>query len=108
MGGPSFISIIHGASGRLGALYQRHTYHEDRLAEYSGCMEVKLAVVSIRKTQEVLAVRRGFIRSGWMKNMTGIWWLTGRTCPAPGAKREHLFIKEILRPVTATASSKEK
>ncbi len=60
------------------------------------------------QTQEVLAVRRGFLRSGWMKNLTGIWWLTGCTCPSPGAKREHLFIKEILKPVTATASSKEK
>lgn len=60
------------------------------------------------KTQEVVAVRRGFIRSGWMKNMTGIWWLTGRTCPSPGAKREHLLIKEILNPMTATTIGKEK
>lgn len=43
------------------------------------------------QTQEVMAVRRGFLRSGWMKNLTGIWWLTGRTCPPPGAKREHLL-----------------
>ena len=59
-------------------------------------------------SQEVVAVRRGFIRSGWMKNMTGIWWLTGRTCPAPGAKREHLFIKEVLTPVITSVSGKEK
>ena len=59
-------------------------------------------------SQEVVAVRRGFIRSGWMKNLTGIWWLTGRTCPAPGAKREHLFVKEVLRPVTIAVSGKEK
>lgn len=60
------------------------------------------------QTQEVLAVRRGFIRSGWMKNLTGVWWLTGRACRTPGAKREHLFIKEILKPVTSTALGKEK
>lgn len=60
------------------------------------------------QTQEVLAVRRGFIRSGLMKNLTSIWWLTGQTCPPPGAKREHFIIKEILKPVTATAYSKEK
>jgi hypothetical protein len=60
------------------------------------------------KTQEAVAVRRGFIRSGWMKNITGIWWLTGRTCPSPGAKREHLFIKETLKPMTASATGKEK
>lgn len=59
-------------------------------------------------SQEVVAVRRGFIWSGWMKNMTGIWWLTGRTCPIPGMKREHLFIKEVLMPVTTSISGKEK
>lgn len=60
------------------------------------------------QTFEVLAVRRGYIRSGWMKNLTGVWWLTGRTCPTPGAKREHLFIKEILKPVPSASSGKEK
>ncbi|HRI39576.1 MAG TPA: hypothetical protein PLO50_13555 [Nitrospira sp.] len=60
------------------------------------------------QTNEVLAVRRGFIRSGWMKNLTGVWWLTGRTCSFPGAKREHLFIKEVLKPVLVFDSGREK
>jgi len=60
------------------------------------------------KTNEVIAMRRGFIRSGWMKNLTGIWWLTGRTCPTSGAKREHLFIKENLKPMAISVSGKEK
>ncbi|MBH0203086.1 MAG: hypothetical protein HP496_12535 [Nitrospira sp.] len=60
------------------------------------------------KSHEVVAVRRGFIQSGWMKNLAGIWWLKGRVCRAPEAKREHLFIKEILEPVNLTAPSKEK
>jgi hypothetical protein len=65
-------------------------------------------VVLDLKTQEIVAVKRGFIRSGWIKNMTGIWWLTGRICSAPGAKREHLFIKEILKPAIISVSGKEK
>jgi len=60
------------------------------------------------QTNEVFAVRRGFIRSGWMKNLTGVWWLTGRTCSFPGAKREHLFIKEVIKPVVVFVSGKEK
>ena len=60
------------------------------------------------QTQEVLALRRGFIRSGWMKNLSGIWWLTGQVCRGPGAKREHLFLKEILNPVIPAGSGKEK
>jgi hypothetical protein len=60
------------------------------------------------QTQEVLAIRRGFIRSGWMKNLTGIWWVTGQVCREPSAKREHLFLKEILKPVIPAGSGKEK
>jgi hypothetical protein len=60
------------------------------------------------QTKEVLAVRRGFIRSGWMKNLTSIWWLTGQVCRGAGAKREHLFLKEILKPVVTSTSGKEK
>lgn len=58
---------------------------------------------------EVLAVRRGYIRSGWMKNLTGIWWLTGQVCPNIGKKQEHLFVKEILKPMpTAVTGNKGK
>lgn len=58
---------------------------------------------------EVLAVRRGYIRSGWIKNLTGIWWLTGQVCSNTGKKQEHLFIKEILKPMsTAVTGNKGK
>jgi hypothetical protein len=60
------------------------------------------------ETNEVLAVRRGYIRSGWMKNLTGIWWLTGQVCPGIGAKREHLFVKQVLKPASISETKKEK
>ncbi|HBR52070.1 MAG TPA: hypothetical protein DEA71_18585 [Nitrospira sp.] len=60
------------------------------------------------ETREILAVRRGYIRSGWMKNLTGIWWLTARVCPGSGSKREHLFVKEILKPAATTSVIKER
>jgi len=60
------------------------------------------------ETNEILAVRRGYMRSGWMKNLTGIWWLTARVCPGPGGKREHLFVKEILKPAATTRGIKER
>lgn len=72
----------------------------------SGIAGGELIVLDLNTT-EVVAVRRGFIRSGWMKNLTGIWWLTGRTCPTQGAKREHLFIKEVLKPVNGVITGKE-
>ena len=60
------------------------------------------------ETNGVLAVRRGYMRTGWMKNRTGIWWLTGQVCPSPGAKREHQFVKEVLKPTLTSGTGKEK
>jgi len=71
-----------------------------------GIVGGELIVLDLQ-TNEVLAVRRGYLRSGWMKNLTGIWWLTGRVCPNMGGKREHLFINEILKPVTESAAGEE-
>ena len=50
------------------------------------------------QTNEVLGVRRGFIRSGNVRNLTGISWINGQVCTNSGDKREHLFIKEVLKP----------
>lgn len=59
-------------------------------------------------TYEILAVRRGYIRSGSVKNLTGIWWLRGQVCPGSGKKPEHLFVKTVLKPVSNSRTGKEK
>jgi hypothetical protein len=52
------------------------------------------------QTNEVLAVRRGYMRTGFVRNnLTGIWWLTGPSCPNRGLKLPHLFIQEVLKPL---------
>lgn len=54
------------------------------------------------QTNEVLALRRGFIRSGDVQNhRTGFWWLTGQVCPGTGHKMEHIFVKEVLKPMAS-------
>ena len=65
-------------------------------------------IILDRETNEVLAVRRGYIRSGWMKNPTGIWWLTGQVCQGTGAKQEHIFVKEVLQSAATPPVGKEK
>lgn len=52
-------------------------------------------------SNEVLAVRRGFIRSGDVRNnLTGVWWLGGHVCP----RYEHAnaytyeFVSKVLNP----------
>ncbi len=51
------------------------------------------------QTNGVLAVRRGFIRTGGGRNnLTGIWWLAGQTCPKLSEKPDHWFIRDVLKP----------
>lgn len=51
-------------------------------------------------TKEVLAVRRGYMRTGSVvNNLTGVWWLQGPSCPNRGEKPTFKFIQEVLKPV---------
>ena len=60
------------------------------------------------QTNDVMAVRRGFIRSGGIRdNLSGIWWLTGQTCPKTSEKPNHWFIREVFKP-SELAEKKEK
>ena len=50
------------------------------------------------ETNEILAVRRGYKRTGGVRNLTGIWWLAGQTCPKLSERPDHWFIKDVLKP----------
>lgn len=63
-----------------------------------GIAGAELIVLDLQ-TNEVLAVRRGFVRSGHMRNMTGIWWLTAQKCSKESLKTDAQFINQVLRPV---------
>jgi hypothetical protein len=63
----------------------------------------ELIVLDLR-TNEVLGVRRGFIRSGRVRNLTGIWWMTGSVCPRYEDKAfskdfdfSYWFISKVLK-----------
>jgi hypothetical protein len=52
------------------------------------------------QTNEVLAVRRSFVRSGSVRNtLTGVWWLTAGKCSKESLKTDAQFINEVLKPV---------
>ena len=66
----------------------------------------ELIVLDIQ-TKEVLGVRRGFIRSGEVRNnLTGIWWLSGQVCPTLRFDKRsqkdgdftYWFVSKILKP----------
>jgi hypothetical protein len=51
------------------------------------------------QTNEVLAVRRSFVRSGYIQNnLTGVWWLTAGKCSKESLKMDAQFINEVLKP----------
>ena len=51
------------------------------------------------QNNDVLGVRRGFIRSGGVRNLTGIWWLRGQVCPVKKSLNVYSqFIQEVIRP----------
>lgn len=68
------------------------------------------------ETKEVLGVRRGYIRSGMIRNnLTGIWWLTGQSCPLYGYRGgrnkdfdfTYWFVGKVLKPKNYEQSFKE-
>jgi hypothetical protein len=60
-------------------------------------------IVLDMETNQVLAVRRGFARTGRTKNnVTGVWWLTAPSCPNRGLKTTPKFIQQVLIPVLDT------
>jgi hypothetical protein len=53
------------------------------------------------EANEVLAVRRSFVRSGSVRNnLTGVWWLTAGKCSKESLKMDAQFINEVLKPAS--------
>jgi hypothetical protein len=61
------------------------------------------------QTNEILAVRRGFIRSGCIQNTTGIWWLNGQVCSKEAGRLFYTqeFISNVLRPKNVRTEERE-
>lgn len=57
-------------------------------------------------TNEVFAVRRGYVRSGYMRNMTGVWWLTAHKCSKESLKTDAQFINQVLKPAQSPQERK--
>lgn len=64
------------------------------------------------QTKEVLGVRRGFTRSGDVRNnLTGIWWLSAQVCPTLRSDKRsqkdgdftYWFVSKILKPAAKLA-----
>jgi hypothetical protein len=71
-----------------------------------GIVGGELIVIDLR-SNEILAVRRGYIRSGDVRNsLTGVWWLGGHVCPTyrHASAYTYEFLSKVLKPIPAAGS----
>lgn len=103
---------VQTMSSRYGYTWRSITRPHDRELGIAGG---ELIVLDLEK-KEVLGVRRGYIRSGMIRNnLTGIWWLTGQACPTYGYRGgrnkdfdfSYWFVGKILKPRNYEQSFKE-
>ncbi|MDP3092117.1 MAG: hypothetical protein Q8N04_15695 [Nitrospira sp.] len=90
-------------NSKYGVTWRGITRPHDRDLGIAGS---ELIVLNL-ETNEILAVRRGFKRTGGVRNLTGIWWLAGQTCPKLSDRPDHWFIRDVLKPA-ADLKKKEK
>jgi hypothetical protein len=79
---------------KYGVTWRGITRSHDRELGIAGSETIVLSL----ETNEVLAVRRGFKRTGKVLNLTGVWWLTGQTCPKVSERPDHWFVRDVLKP----------
>lgn len=105
-------STVENLKSRYGVTWRGISRPHDRELAIAGGE----LIVLDRETKEVLGVRRGFIRSGMIRNnLTGIWWLSGQVCPSYGYRGgrnkdfdfTYWFVGKVLRPKNYEQSFKE-
>ena len=58
------------------------------------------------QANDVVAVRRGFVRSGFVRNLSGVWWLTAQKCSKESLKTDVQFINQVLNPTPQPSEQK--
>ena len=140
--GKQFLDASYFAAPSAGVQYERYlgsngrdpktmvkTYASVRTAKYGytwrgiarphdremGIAGGELIVLDLA-TQEVLGVRRGYLKTGTVRNnSTGVWWLTGQACPHYEYRGQrsrdfdfaYWFIGKVVRPSNYELSFKE-
>jgi hypothetical protein len=93
---PYIVAVTETGSlnSKYGVTWRGITRPRDRELGIAGS---ELIVLNF-ETKEILAVRRGYKRTGGVRNLTGVWWLAGQTCPKLSERPDHWFIKDVLKP----------
>ena len=91
--------VVPASRARYGYTWRGIVRPHDRELGVAGG---ELIVIDLQGNQ-VLAVRRGYVRTGSMKNMTGVWWLTAQKCSKESLKTDAQFINQVLQPTPENA-----
>lgn len=103
---------VHALKSQFGYTWRGISRPHDRDLGIAGG---ELIVMNL-KTNEILGVRRGYIRTGSVRNsLTGVWWLTGQVCPKFEVRQNrpkdgdfsYWFISKVLKPMNANSSTQE-
>ncbi len=139
--GKQFLDPSYAEVPDVSAKYMRYTGHDSKspktmVKEYASALnsrygftwrgisrpqdrELGIAggelIVLNLETREILGVRRGYVRSGKVRNVTGILWLIGQGCPTYGYRGgrnkdfdfSFWFVGKVLRPKNYEQSFKE-
>jgi hypothetical protein len=92
---------VSSIQSRYGYTWRGITRPHDRELGIAGG---ELIVLDIQ-TNEVFAVRRSFVRTGYVRNLTGVWWLTAQKCSKESLKTDAQFINQVLKPAPANAGA---
>ena len=96
---PMQVETIEAPQSKYGFTWRGVRREKDRELGIAGGELIVLDLTS----GQVLAVRRGYIRSGQVKaSRTGVWWLTGEVCPKSreGMFSAERFLHKVLKPGT--------
>jgi hypothetical protein len=89
------MSDVPTLKSRYGYTWRGITRPHDRELGIAGG---ELIILDLQ-SNEVLAVRRSFVRSGTVRNnLSGVWWLTAGKCSRKSLKMDAQFINEVLKP----------
>ena len=88
---------------RYGYIWRGVPRPHDRELGISGGEIIVLDLMS----NDVLAVRRGYMRSGDVRNnVTGVWWVGGHACPAYKHANQYTyeFLSRVIKPAPVGGS----
>lgn len=100
---PMVVEEVSTLKSRYGYIWRGVRRPHDRELGIAGGEIIVLDLMS----NDVLAVRRGYMRSGDVRNnLTGVWWVGGQACPVYKHANQYTyeFLSRVIKPAPVAGS----